>query len=280
MKVGVVGHLEWVDFVDVTRVPMPGEIVQGSPVIGVAAGGGAVAAVALARWGAESLFFTSFGNDDLGARARAELAGRGVTLHAMTRDVPQRRAVTLVDAQRERTIILIGERHVPHGDDPLPWHELAHCDAVYVTGGDAAAVRAARAARVVVATSRVLPLLREAGIAIDVLVGSANDPDERYTDGDLVPSPQLVVRTDGVRGGTYTTGGETHTYDAVPVRVAGDTYGAGDTFAAALTFALGKGQTPADAIAFARARASEVLVVRGPYPDRPIKTISLSDLLP
>lgn len=279
MRVAVVGHLEWVDFVDVEHVPQPGEIIYGAPVASIAAGGGAVAAVALARWGAESLFFTSFGNDELGARARAELAGRGVTLHAMTRETPQRRAITLVDAQHERTIIVIGERHVAHGADPLPWHELAQCAAVYITGGDAAAVRAARAARVVVATARVLPLLREAGIAVDVLVGSANDPAERYA-GELDPAPRLVVRTDGSRGGTYTLGGETHTYAAVPVKVAGDTYGAGDTFAAALTFALGQGHTPADAIAFARARASEVLVVRGPYPDRPVRPISLSELLP
>jgi ribokinase len=146
-----------------------------------------------------------------------------------------------------------------------------------ITGGDVAAVRAARAARIVVATARILPLLREAGIAIDVLVSSANDPAERYA-GALDPEPPLVVRTDGSRGGTYTQGGETHPYVAVPVNVVGDTYGAGDTFAAGLTFALGDGQTPAGAIAFARARASEVLLARGPYPDR--RPVSLSELLP
>lgn len=266
MRVAVVGHLEWVDFVDVERVPAAGDIVHGAPVLAVAAGGGAVAAAALARWGAESLFFTSFGHDALGARARAELAARGVTLHAVDRAVPQRRAITLVDAHRERTIIVIGERHVAHASDPLPWDELARCDAVYLTGGDAGAVRAARAARVVVATSRVLPLLREAAIELDALVGSANDPAERYADGDLDPAPHLVVRTDGARGGTYTVDGATHAYAAVPARVAGDTYGAGDTFAAALTYGLGAGRAPADAIAFAAARAVEVLAFRGPYP--------------
>jgi ribokinase len=265
MRLAVVGHLEWVDFVDVDHVPAPGEIIYGTPVASVAAGGGAVAAVALARWGAESLFFTSFGNDELGTRARAELVARGVTLHAMTRDTPQRRAVTLVDAQRERSIIVTGVRHVAHGDDPLPWHELAQCAAVYITGGDVAAVRAARAARVVVSTARILPLLREAGVVIDALVSSANDAAERYA-GELDPEPRLVVRTDGSRGGTYTLDGVTHTYAAVPATVTGDTYGAGDTFAAALTFALGEGRAPADAVAFACARAIEVLSVRGPYP--------------
>ena len=266
MKLAVVGHLEWVEFVDVVRVPGPGEIVHGRPHMAVAGGGGAVAAVALARWGAESLFFTSLGGDELGGRAGAELRTRGVTLHACARPTPQRRAVTLVDRKGERTIIVIGDRHAAHGDDPLPWADLAACDAVYITGGDAAAVRAARAARVVVATSRILPLLRTAGITIDVLVGSTNDADEAYAPGDLVPEPGVVVRTDGARGGHYFIGGVAHPYTAVPAVVSGDTYGAGDTFAAGLTFGFGQGLAPADAIAFAAERAAEIVAVRGPYP--------------
>jgi ribokinase len=265
MRVAVVGHVEWVEFVDVDRVPAAGEIVHGTPRLSVAAGGGAVAAAQLARWGAECLFFTALGGDELGRRADAELRGRGITMHAVFRDEPQRRAITVVDAQRERTILVIGERHVPRASDPLPWDLLASCDAVYITGGDAGAVRAARAARAVVATSRILPLLREAAIDLDVLVGSANDPAERYTRGELVPEPHLVVRTDGARGGTYVVAGKQHAYAAVPATVTGDTYGAGDTFAAALAFALAEEREPAGAIAFASERAAEVLAVRGPY---------------
>ena len=263
MKLAVLGHLEWVDFVDVERVPVAGEIAQGTAVLSTAAGGGAVAAVAMARWGAETLFFTAFGGDELGTRARAELAARGVMLHAVDRATPQRRAITFLDAQRERTIVVFGERLGAHASDPLPWDALAQCDAVYITGGDAGAVRAARAARVVVATSRVLPLLREAAIQIDVLVGSANDAVERYADGDLVPPPRLVVRTDGARGGTY---GDVR-YAPVPATFTGDTYGAGDTFAAALAYGFGEGRSAPDAVAFAAARAAEVLAWRGPYPD-------------
>src|SRR5512139_3660564 len=129
MKCAVVGHLEWVEFVEVAHVPVAGEIVHGTPVLAVAAGGGAVAAVQLARWGADSVFFTAFGGDELGRRARAELVARGVTVHAMARAEPQRRAITLIDAQRERTIVVVGDRLVAHASDPLPWHELAACDA-------------------------------------------------------------------------------------------------------------------------------------------------------
>ncbi len=264
MRVAVVGHVEWVEFVEVPRVPAAGEIVHGAPVLEVAAGGGAVAAVQLARWTGGCALFTAIGADALGQRADAELRARGVTVHAAVRAAPQRRALTMVDAPGERTIVVLGARHVAHASDALPWDELAACDAVYVTGGDAAAVRAARAARVVVATSRVMPLLREAAIPLDALVGSANDPSERY-DGDLDPPPRLVVRTDGARGGRYVEDGVEGAYAAAPATVTGDTYGAGDTFAAALTLALGEGRATADALAFAAARSAEVLAHRGPY---------------
>src|SRR5438128_1156069 len=217
--------------------------------IAVPAGGGGVAAVGLARWGADTHFFTALGNDELGDRADKGLRARGVTVHVAERAEPQRRALTLIDARGERTIILTGERHVPRAADALYWNLLPSCDAVYITGGDAAVVRRARAARVVVSTARVLRLLREAAIELDALVGSDDDPAEAYAPGDLEPAPRLVVRTDGARGGTFAIAGQPpQRYEAVPTVVRGDTYGAGDTFAAALALALGAGRAPADAV--------------------------------
>jgi ribokinase len=267
MRIAVVGHLEWVEFVRVDHVPCAGEIVQAEASRSVPAGGGAVAAVQIARWGAETHFFTALGHDALGKRSHAELVSRGVTVHAAYRGEPQRRAVTMIDAERERTIVVIGPRLAARGDDALAWGEIARCDAVYVTAGDAAAVRRARAARVLVATSRVLPLLREAAVPIDALVGSDNDAEERYADGDLVIAPRAVVRTNGAQGGYFVDeAGVRRRYDAVAATVTGDTYGAGDTFAAALTFALGEGRQLAEAVAFASARAAEIVAFAGPYP--------------
>ena len=266
MRVAVVGHVEWLEIIHVDRVPRAGGIAQGASILQAPAGGGGVAAVQLARWNVDAHFFTALGDDALGDRAASELRARGVTLHAVRRREPQRRAVTLVDARRERTIILTGARHVARFDDPLPWDALSTFDAVYITGGDPASVRAARAARVAVSTARVLPLLTEAATALDALVGSDDDPAERY-EAELSPAPRLVVRTDGARGGRYVTpDGSVHAYAPVPTEVTGDTYGAGDTFAAALTLALGEGKAPSDAVAFAAARAAEVLAWDGPYP--------------
>ena len=66
MKIAVVGHVEWVEFARVEHVPKPGEIVHASETWEEAAGGGAVAAVQLARLGAETTLFTVLGNDELG----------------------------------------------------------------------------------------------------------------------------------------------------------------------------------------------------------------------
>ena len=49
MRVAVVGHVEWVEFVRVPAVPQPGEIVHAFETWEEPAGGGAVAAVQLAQ---------------------------------------------------------------------------------------------------------------------------------------------------------------------------------------------------------------------------------------
>ena len=46
-RVGVVGHVEWVEFAVVDRLPQQGEIVHARECFQAAAGGGAVAAVQL-----------------------------------------------------------------------------------------------------------------------------------------------------------------------------------------------------------------------------------------
>ena len=136
MRVAVVGHVEWVDFAQVERVPEPGEIVHALEAWQLPGGGGAVAAVQLARLAGECLFLTALGDDDLGHRAERELEALGVRVEAALRSEPQRRAFVHVDAEGERTITVMGERIGPQGDDPLPWAELEDADAVYFTAGD------------------------------------------------------------------------------------------------------------------------------------------------
>jgi ribokinase len=162
----------------------------------------------------------------------------------------------------ERTITILGPRHEPRGhDDTLPWHELARCDAVYFCAGDVDALHAARRARVLVATARILPTLQRGAVELDALVGSGNDEAEAYRSGDLEPLPKLVVTTSGALGGWAQPGGP---FSAAPLtREFSDSYGAGDCFAAGLAFALGAGLEVAQALEFAARCGAGALVGPG-----------------
>lgn len=270
MRTAVVGHVEWASFARVDHVPAAGEIVRAGESWEAAAGGGSVAAVRLAQLGGDVRFFTAIGDDDAGARAVSELEARGVQVYAARRPEPQRRAFVHLDARGERSITVIGRRLEPHREDALPWEALAGCDAVYFTAGDVGALQAARAARVLTATPRVLETLSRGGIVLDALVCSADDASERYRAGQITPEPALVVRTEGARGGSYVArDGRTGRFQAVPLpgpRI--DTYGAGDSFAAALTFALGAGLAPDAALSRAAAMGALALTEPAPYGPR------------
>src|ERR1700741_4045811 len=136
----------------VDRIPAGGQIAHASDPFEEPAGGGAVSAVQLARLAGGSELFTALGEDLHAAGTHERLGALGVTLHAAVRDAPPRRAITLVDAAGERTITTVGDRLAAAAADPLPWDNLASADGVYFTAGDAGALTAARAARVLVAT--------------------------------------------------------------------------------------------------------------------------------
>ena len=70
MRVAVVGHVEWVEFVRGDHVPAAGEIAHGSESFSEPAGGGAVAAVQLARLAGGAELFTALGDDEEADRSR------------------------------------------------------------------------------------------------------------------------------------------------------------------------------------------------------------------
>jgi ribokinase len=267
MRAAVVGHVEWVEFGRVDRVPTAGEIVHVSESWQLPGGGGAVTAVQLARLAGGATFYTALGDDQVGHRTLTELEELGLSMEAAWRPEHQRRGYVHVDAAGERTITVIGSRLGPNGDDPLGWDGLTGADAVYFTAGDAAAARAARAARVLVATARGLESLREAAVQVDVLVASARDAGERYERGQLDPPPSAVVRTEGRDGGSYETEhGERGRWQATPLPgPVSDLYGAGDSFAGGLTYGLGAGMSIAQAIELGARCGAACATGRGPY---------------
>ena len=152
----MVGHVEWVQFARVDHVPRAGEVVHAREPFEEPAGGGAVAAVQLARLAGEAVLLTALGEDEHGRRSVARLDELGVEVRASWRRAPTRRATTLVDDAGERTITTFGPRLDPLGGEAEGgWDALRDLDAVYFTAGDEAALRAARSAsRVLVASPR------------------------------------------------------------------------------------------------------------------------------
>lgn len=271
LRVAVVGHIEWVEFLLVDGAVSSGAIVHAASdgAWHEAAGGGAVAAAELARLAGACTLHTALGWDPVRSKVTTQLASLGVDVQGQHLDEPHRRGVTFLEPSGERTIAVIGSAQSVRGD-PMAETALEDVDGVYFCKGDVMALRRARAAKVLVATARVLETLQvgqSLGIAVDALVGSANDRSERYQAGDLDPPPRLVVRTNGARGGTWTTAdGCSGQWQAaaLPGPLL-DTYGAGDSFAAGLTYALAADMTPQLAVEFAATRGALAVCRRGAH---------------
>ena len=267
MRAAVVGHVEWVEFVRGDHVPAAGEIVHASDGFEEPAGGGAVAAVQLARLAGSAHFFTALGDDELGKRSADRLGELGVSVEAARRDGPTRRAHTFLDAHGERTITTIGERLEPLGGDALAWSTLDGADAVYLTAGDPDAIESARRARVLVASPRAGRALAECAIELDALVYSDRDELESAFAAALEPRPRLLVATRGVDGGRYEIkGGGSGTWKAEPPPgPIADSYGCGDSFAAALTYGLASRDSVDEALELAARAGAVCLTGHGPY---------------
>jgi ribokinase len=254
VRCAVVGHVEWVEFARVPHWPEPGTIIHATEVWSEPAGGGAVVARQLALLAGRCELFTALGDDEGGRAATRRFAELGVDTHVQHRDSPTRRAWTHIDGDGERTITVLGDKLLPLGPLPLDGYDL-----VFFVSGDAEALRSARQSRFVATTMREQPTLHEAGVPLDLVVGSANDPREQY-DGTL--DVEVVVRTNGPHGGT--ANGEP--FAAVEPRgPVVDTYGAGDSFGAALAFGLARGEALPEALRFAARAGAAVLTGRGPY---------------
>jgi ribokinase len=244
LRIAVVGHVEHVILGAADGAIAPGNIVHLRDPRFLPGGGGGLAFAQLCRSDAEIHFFTALGSDDAGRAiaARLALAADHVHVHAASRAVAHPRVVVILDDSAHRTVVVTGEPLQPAASDPLPWHLLAACDAVYFTGADPETLRLARAARRLVVTARRSAVLRAAAVSPDVILGSLADPRENAAWTTYAPSPGALVLTDGGRPVRVIRGEAVTLVEAPtsPDRTVGD-YGAGDSFAGALTFFLAHG---------------------------------------
>jgi ribokinase len=277
-KVAVVGHVEWVQFGHVEHLPRAGEVAHATAAFEEPAGGGAVAAVALARLAGACTLHTVLGADEEGRRSLERLAELGVEVRdreAAGFDPgaapPTRRAVTLIDDAGERTITTFGARLDPageeHADRPTLWEGFSGLDATYFTAGDLAALRRARdASRVLVANPRARHALGQ-GVPIDALVLSADDEIELAAAKPVLAEAELVIYTEGADGGRWhRRDGQKGRWQAAPIPgPLVDSYGAGDTFAAGVTYGLGAGMSLDETLALASEASARCLAGAGPY---------------
>lgn len=266
MKVAVIGHIEWGRFVLVDTVPKQGEITHTTDAWGEVAGGGSVAAMQLAQLAGSCTLFTAVGDDELGRRSIRQLESCGVEVYAsVIKGVSTKDIFVYIDSQKERTITVTGNLMPDGNDTSLPWQKLADVEAVYFVSGNSSALVAARQAKVLVSTARILPLLQESNIQLDALVCSLEDKGELYHDGELMPEPRLLVSTAGIKGGV-TDSGEKYNAEVVSWSELVDTYGCGDSFAAGLTFALGQDAADLqDGLRFAAQCGAKAAMRRGSF---------------
>ncbi|MBO0769784.1 MAG: hypothetical protein J2O48_13965 [Solirubrobacterales bacterium] len=246
-RIAVVGHVEWVQFLSLAKLPAHGQITPAERVRVNAAGGAVVAATVLARLGAEVEFFGAVGADDLGDQAIAQLELAGISAHCVRRPSPSREVITFLDNDHERSIVTLGERLAPAGDDELDWARLEEMDGVYFTAGDQGALAHARRARLLTTTPRIAEQLINVDVELDALIYSGDDHAEVDWAGQLASHARLQVITDGGHGGRW-TGASRGSWE--PVERPGpfiDSYGAGDSFAAGFTYGLAVAGDPREA---------------------------------
>ena len=265
-RIGVVGHVEWVLFGYASAPPSAGEIVHFRDPFEEPAGGGAVVAIALARAGADVVFYTALAKDTEGDATRMRMAEEKVDLRVGVRGGRQARAMTILDDSGDRTIIVSQPNAYPRADDELRWEDLDTCAAVYATCGEPTGIQQARRAGILVCSARQLDALIESGVKADVVIGSLSDRGEQIDFRVLGKHTKAIVLTDGERGGRWMSTDDSGLWALQPLPGdRGDTYGAGDTFAAGLTYALGCGQGMHDAVEVAARWGAAAVCHRGPY---------------
>ncbi len=265
LRLAVVGHVEWVEFLAVDQLPRPGTIGHAFRTLEEPAGGGAVVAVQMARLQRQPVqFFTALGRDSIGEASVRRLKHLGLEVHVAWREASTRRGLSLVDGEGDRSITVIGERLTPVLDDDLPWETLGKCDGIFVTAADAPLLKACRSAAVLAATPRVrLPVLQEAGVSLDALIGSGLDPSERVDPAQLDPAPHMLIRTEGAAGGLSLPGGR---YDPAPLPgPMVESYGCGDSFAAGVVTGLAARWSLENAIALGAKCGAACATRFGPY---------------
>ena len=127
----VVGSANADLYVEIPRLPVPGETLPGTNAAVRPGGKGANQAAAAARLGHPTLMLGRVGDDASGAAMVAALTGSGADARHVrtTPGVPTGTAVVMVRADGENSIVIVG------GANTAAWGEAEEADATIATAG-------------------------------------------------------------------------------------------------------------------------------------------------
>ena len=264
LKFAVIGHIEWINFIEVDQLPKPGLISHSNKSLEYPAGGGAVIAKRLRELtNGEVHFFTALGNDFYGKKSFDILKDMGIKLHVAWRDKPTRKGFSLIDTDGERSITIIGNRLAPTHKDNLNWSTLNNMDGVFITAADNELFKKSRVSKTLCTTPRVgLNIINESGIFLDGLIGSNLDPGEVFSLNELRLKPKFVIKTEGENGGIVFPGGR---YKALVNKKKVDSYGCGDSFAAGVLYGLSSRWSIEESLNLAKVMGRDCSEHFGPY---------------
>lgn len=219
-------------------------------------GGGANAAVALARGGDEALLVSAVGSDPVGDALLAELRSIGVDVSLTARlQGGSSRSIVMTDPMGERSIVNL--RRLLE-DQPPQRILTVQADAMYVRSRHQglAPLMAGMSNRMTVVAH--VPPTADNAVPAQILVGSQSDLDEDFLAAPLARGMAVsggrlhwIVITHGAKGAeAFGPKGERLFQPARKVTVV-DSTGAGDAFAAGLTHALARKQPMDEALKIA-----------------------------
>ncbi len=265
LKLAVVGHVEWVNFLALDKLPQAGIIGHANNSFEAPAGGGAVIAVKMAEILKQPVhFITALGNDELGEKSHQRLKELGLVMHVAWKNKPTRRGISMVDQHGERAITVVGERLTPTSNDELPWNELGDFDGIFVTATDAKGLQFCRKARLIAATPRIgIDILQKSNVHLNALIGSGLDPGETIDPKNLKKEPEFQIATLGAKGGKILPNKYFEAVNLSSPMV--DTYGCGDTFAAGVTTGLAANWSLNHAITLGAHMGAKCTTYFGPY---------------
>jgi ribokinase len=263
------------------KLPAPGETVLGGPFASMPGGKGANQAVAARRAGADVVFVTAVGDDDLGRRALGRYRDEGIDVtHAkVVEGVASGVALIFVADDGDNMIGVASGANLELSPDDvaaLP-DDLFRAGDVLLTGLEIpaasalAAMRRGRAAGMTVvlnpapAPDAADPIVADLLAAADVVTpnlgealalagGTAADDPLAVAERLRAKGPKGVVVTLGREGCLATTGDEVFKVPARRVRAV-DAVGAGDAFNGALAAALAERRPWGEALSWAVAAA-------------------------